>query len=151
MSLRRIQRELADMQKEPPDNCSAGPAAEDDLYNWKATIMGPEGSPYAGGRFALDIKFPSEYPFRPPRLQFTTKVYHPNIHADGYFSLVPNVLLQTTWSPAMTVRMVLLSLCSLLTDPNPDDPLVPDIARQYKQDRAQYNLTAADWTRLFAS
>jgi len=148
MALRRIQKELLDMQKEPPSNTSAGPASENDLFNWKATIMGPEGSPYAGGLFFLNIQFPAEYPFKPPRLQFTTKVYHPNINANGGICL--DILKETAWSPALTISKVLLSVCSLLTDPNPEDPLVPDIARQYKEDRAKYNATAQDWTRRFA-
>merc|ERR1711988_934487 len=47
-------------------------------------------------------------------------------------------ILKSQWSPALTISKVLLSICSLLTDPNPDDPLVPDIARQYKTDHAKY-------------
>ncbi|CAF5194051.1 unnamed protein product, partial [Rotaria magnacalcarata] len=54
------------------------------------------------------------------------------------------------WSPALTISKVLLSICSLLCDPNPDDPLVPEIARQYKQDREAYNATARQWTQKYA-
>jgi len=45
---------------------------------------------------------------------------------------------------------VLLSICSLLTDPNPDDPLVPEIAHMYKIDRAKYEATARSWTQKYA-
>ncbi|KAG5492544.1 hypothetical protein JKF63_01122 [Porcisia hertigi] len=147
MALRRIQKELKDLEKDPPANTSGGPVNDSDLFNWKATIIGPEDSPYAGGLFFLNIHFPSDYPFKPPKLQFTTKIYHPNINNNGGICLD---ILKDQWSPALTISKVLLSVCSLLTDPNPDDPLVPDIARQYKSDRAAFNKTAAEWTRQYA-
>lgn len=59
-------------------------------------------------------------------------------------------ILKNEWSPALTISKVLLSICSLLTDPNPDDPLVADIARQYKEDINAYNRTAQEWTRKYA-
>ena len=146
MALRRIQKELADLQKDPPANCSAGPSA-DDKFSWNASIMGPEDSPYHGGVFFLSVNFPSDYPFKPPKFQFTTRIFHPNINANGSICLD---ILKETWSPALTVSKVLLSISSLLTDPNPDDPLVPDIARLYKTDRAKFNEQAKGWTTKYA-
>jgi ubiquitin-conjugating enzyme E2 D/E len=146
MALKRIQKELQDMARDPPASCSAGPVG-DDLYHWTATIMGPEGSPYAGGVFFLDIHFPADYPFKPPKVQFTTKVYHPNINKNGSICLD---ILKEQWSPALTISRVLLSISSLLTDPNPDDPLVPEIAHQYKTNRSSFEATARDWTAKFA-
>lgn len=146
MALRRIQKELKDLQKDEIPNVSTGPAA-DDLYWWQATIIGPADSPYAGGVFKLRINFPQDYPFKPPRLQFTTKIYHPNINANGGICLD---ILKDQWSPALTIAKVLLSICSLLTDPNPDDPLVPEIAKQFKNDRGAFNRTATQWTQTHA-
>ena len=148
MALKRIQKELKDIQKDPPAGTSAGPSTESDMFNWKASIFGPEDSPYAGGLFFLKIQFPAEYPFKPPRLQFETKIYHPNINSNGGICLD---ILKDQWSPALTIAKVLLSISSLLTDPNPDDPLVPEIATLYKKDRAKFNSTAREWTQKYAS
>ena len=110
--------------------------------------MGPAGTPYAGGVFYLHITFPKNYPFRPPKVHFVTKIYHPNINSGGGICLD---ILKENWSPALTVSKVLISICSLLDDPNPDDPLVPDIARQFKDARAAYDITAREWTQHYAS
>jgi len=147
MALKRIQKELSDITKDPPTSCSAGPVGED-LFHWTATIMGPEASPFQGGVFFLDIHFPADYPFKPPKVQFTTKVYHPNINKNGSICLD---ILKDQWSPALTVSRVLLSISSLLTDPNPDDPLVPEIAHQFKTNKSAYESTAREWTTRYAS
>ena len=142
MALKRIQRELQELGRDPPANCSAGPMG-DDLFHWQATIMGPEDSPYNGGVFFLDIHFPADYPFKPPKVTFTTRIYHCNINSNGGICLD---ILKENWSPALTISKVLLSVCSLLTDPNPGDPLVPEIAQQLKTNLAGHDATARDWT-----
>ena len=147
MASKRISRELKDIQSEPPANCSAGPEG-DDLFKWTATIMGPEGTPYNSGVFFLEVDFPSNYPFKPPKVYFKTRIYHPNINSSGGICLD---ILKDNWSPALTVSKVLLSICSLLDEPNPDDPLVPEIADQYKDNRVLYDKTARAWTNLYAS
>lgn len=145
-TLKRIAMELKEIKRDPPSNCSAGPT-DDDIFHWVATIMGPNDSPYSGGVFYLDIYFPEHYPFKAPKINFQTKIYHPNINSTGAICLD---ILKENWSPALTISKVLISICSLLTDPNPDDPLVPAIADIYKRDKSIYEAEARAWTLDYA-
>ena len=135
------------MTRNPPTSGSAGPQNDSDIFKWQATIMGPDDSPYSGGVFFLSIEFSADYPFKPPRVMFITKIYHPNINSNG--SICVDIL-KDNWSPAITVEKLLLSIVLLLCDPNPADPLVPDIANQYKNDRSKFDSTAREWTRKYA-
>lgn len=147
MSIKRIKKEFNNLEKEGVDNCTAGPIDGSDYYKWKGTIMGPSDSPYQGGVFFLNITFPHDYPFKPPKVSFVTKIYHPNVNSNGDICLD---ILKNAWSPALTITKVLLSISSLLCDPNPDDPLVPEIANIYKSNREKYDYNAKEWTKKYA-
>ncbi|KAG7464076.1 hypothetical protein MATL_G00183410 [Megalops atlanticus] len=146
-SAKRIQKELAEITLDPPPNCSAGPKG-DNVYEWRSTILGPPGSVYEGGVFFLDITFSSDYPFKPPKVTFRTRIYHCNINSQGVICLD---ILKDNWSPALTISKVLLSICSLLTDCNPADPLVGSIATQYLTNRAEHDRIARQWTKRYAT
>lgn len=147
MATRRLQRELQDISKDTPSNCSAG-LLSNDLFIWQATIIGPTETPYEGGIFRLKMVFPTDYPFKSPSVTFTTRIYHPNINDNGSICLD---ILKNEWSPVLTVSKLLLSICSLLNEPNPNDPLVPSIANLYKTNREQFNANAREYTLKYAS
>jgi ubiquitin-conjugating enzyme E2 D/E len=147
MAMKRLQKELLEMEKDAPANCSAG-LLKDDLFTWQATIIGPTETPYEGGIFNLKILFPADYPFKSPKITFETKIYHPNINSNGSICLD---ILKDQWSPALSITKVLLSICSLLSDPNPDDPLSPEIANIYKTNKEQFNINAREFTLKYAS
>uniref|UniRef100_A0A452RKL1 E2 ubiquitin-conjugating enzyme n=1 Tax=Ursus americanus TaxID=9643 RepID=A0A452RKL1_URSAM len=129
------------------DPTTAGPKG-DNIYEWRSTILGPPGSVYEGGVFFLDITFSPDYPFKPPKVTFRTRIYHCNINSQGVICLD---ILKDNWSPALTISKVLLSICSLLTDCNPADPLVGSIATQYMTNRAEHDRMARQWTKRYAT
>ncbi|EIN13040.1 hypothetical protein PUNSTDRAFT_82588 [Punctularia strigosozonata HHB-11173 SS5] len=153
MTMKRIHKEISDLDKErkagnlggitlEPCNLASG-----DLLHWKASIPGPEGSPYEGGTFDVDVHLPPDYPFNAPKVTFTTRIYHMNISERGAVCID---ILKSAWSPALSLFKVVLSLSSLMTDPNPRDPLVPSIANEYTRHRPQHDATARQWTQLYA-
>ncbi|KAF5391243.1 hypothetical protein D9757_003015 [Collybiopsis confluens] len=146
MTLKRIHREVADLKREDLSSMKLTPS-DDNLFLWKGQIPGPEGSVYEGGVFKLDVILASDYPFTAPRVTFKTRIYHMNISDRGDLCID---ILKHTWSPALSLFKVLLSISSLLTDPNPRDPLVGTIANQFTTNRSLHDATARRWTDLYA-
>lgn len=144
----RLAKEWEQIKKEPVTYITAGPEKESDLTKWIGTLVGPSDTPYEGGIFYLEIYFPQDYPYKPPKIIFKTPIYHPNITPKGSICLD---ILKNNWSPALNISKVLLSLCSLLSEPNPDDPLMPNIAFQYKNYKARFEADAREWTLKYAS
>ena len=145
--LKRLERELTSFKSNPPENITLDLIDKSNYLHWKASFFGPPDSPYEGGTFFLDIIIPEDYPFVPPKIKFITRVYHPNIDLNGTISLD---ILDYNWTMALTIEKVVLSISSLLTDPNPDDPLVPEIAELYKENIIQYEANAKEWTKKYA-
>lgn len=146
MNLRRIRSELAELAANDVPNINAKPISDDNI-KWSGSIIGPEGTPYAGGIFNLDITLPSDYPYKPPIIKMKTKIYHPNINDEGTICLD---ILKDQWSPALTLTKVLLSISSLLAEPNPNDPLAPNVARIYLDDFKAFTKKARDFTEKYA-
>ncbi|KAF8623767.1 hypothetical protein AX15_006209 [Amanita polypyramis BW_CC] len=145
-TLKRIHREIADLKKEDLGPMTLSPS-DDSLFSWKGTIPGPQGSVYEGGVFNIEIVLATDYPFSAPKVLFRTRIYHMNISEQGNICID---ILKNNWSPALSLFKVMLSLSSLLTDPNPKDPLVPSIATQYLRNRKLHDSTAREWTEKYA-
>ena len=146
-TVNRLNKELEEIIKNPPTNCNAG-MVEDDIFHWNATIIGPESTPYHGGIFKLRINFPQDYPFKPPIVIFITKIYHCNINMSGSICLD---ILKENWSPALTISKILLSICSLMDDQNPDDPLNNEAAQIYLNNKEEFNKIAKDYTLKYSN
>ncbi|ODV89087.1 hypothetical protein CANCADRAFT_27036 [Tortispora caseinolytica NRRL Y-17796] len=143
---KRIIKEAERIVSDPVPGIIAKPH-EDNLRFFDVIIDGPEGSPFEGGHFKLELFLPEEYPMMAPKVRFLTKVYHPNIDKVGRICLD---VLKNNWSPALQIRTVLLSIQSLLESPNPDDPLANDVAEAWKEDSSKAIATAKEWTNKYA-
>lgn len=143
---RRINAELKEITNSQTDLYTGKPIGTN-IYKWRASIKGPKDSPYQNGRFHLFVEFPLNYPFKPPKISFITKIYHCNIDNEGGICLD---ILKESWSPALTISKVLLSIISLLDDPNPNDPLMLDIAKLYNNNREEHNRIAKEITNKYA-
>lgn len=126
---------------------SAAPRSLETLLEWDAKLDGPKDTPYAGGVFKLALWFPETYPFKPPRAEFVTPCYHPNVSDRGKICL--NIL-KEEWSPMLTVASLLLCISALLSQPNADDPLNIEAADAFRNNPAEFHKTAVEWTRRFA-
>ncbi|KAK1443327.1 ubiquitin conjugating enzyme like protein [Babesia gibsoni] len=143
----RLQRELLDIQKEVGGTVDAH-TVDGNIYKWRGYIKGPIQTPYEGGHFILNITIPQDYPYNPPKIQFETKIWHPNISSEtGAICLD---ILKNEWSPALTIRTALLSIQALLSAPEPDDPQDAEVASMYRRNYQEFERTAKLWTSTFA-
>ncbi|UJR12473.1 hypothetical protein I4U23_016648 [Adineta vaga] len=152
-SLQRMRKELKAF--EPSEEIlSLVPITESsELQHWEAKIQGPANTPYENGVFILDIHFPkvddnrSGYPFVPPKIEFKTKIFHPNISSKGEICLD---ILYRAYTPALTIEKILLSIVVLLSVPNTDDFLEPEAAYLYQVNCNEYNRIASELTQKYA-
>lgn len=142
----RINRELGNFAKEPCSGITITPIDGNVRY-LKITMRGPQGTPYQDGIFGLEMFLPEGYPMDPPNVRFTTKIYHPNIDFIGRICLD---ILKNSWSPALQIIKVLLSIQSLMAEPNLADPLNNTVAKHWTDNQSSALLTAKEWTHLYA-
>ena len=157
-SLKRLEKDETEVQ-EHKEHFVIAPAVQVEVtpdgeieerknyYKWEGYIVGPDESPYFGGRFHLNIMIPDQYPLKPPMISFKTKIYHPNIKEDGQICLD---ILRNNWSPALGIAKTVQSIILLLREPNGSDPLNPSAGRLFCENREMFNATAMSWTAEYA-
>ena len=144
----RIKKEYQDLQKEKNSNVQVK-LVNNDYRHWKGRIKGPIDTCYQGGIFDVDIIIPNDYPFKPPKMKFDTKIWHPNISSvTGAICLD---ILKNEWTPALTIRTALISLQALMCEPVPNDPQDAVVAKQYMSDIKLFNETAKHWVEEYAN
>uniref|UniRef100_A0A8C8CNP3 E2 ubiquitin-conjugating enzyme n=1 Tax=Oncorhynchus tshawytscha TaxID=74940 RepID=A0A8C8CNP3_ONCTS len=122
------------LQEDPPTGVSGAPS-ENNIMLWNAVIFGPVATPFEDGTFKLVIEFSEEYPNKPPTVRFISKMFHPNVYADGSICLD---ILQNRWSPTYDVSSILTSIQSLLDEPNPNSPANSQAAQLYQENKREY-------------
>jgi len=131
---RRLIRDFKKLQNDPPAGISGKPD-DGNLMQWNAVIFGPHDTPFEDGTFRLTLSFTEEYPNKAPVVKFVSKMFHPNIYADGSICLD---ILQNKWSPTYDVSAILTSIQSLLDEPNPNSPANSQAAQLYQDNRKEY-------------
>jgi ubiquitin-conjugating enzyme E2 A len=133
-SRHRLLRDFRNLKEENATGFSASPEAEN-ILKWNAVIFGPDETDWEDGVFKLTMNFPENYPHDPPEVRFVTPIFHPNVYRNGNICLD---MLQRNWSSANDVSSLLISIQSLLTDPNPQSPANAEAARLYTDNRPEY-------------
>ena len=145
----RVMKEYNDLNKDKKNNAVLVKMVGEDIHHWKGTIKGPIDTCYQGGIFEIDIIIPPDYPFKPPKMKFDTKIWHPNISSvTGAICLD---ILKNEWTPALTIRTALLSLQALMCAPVPEDPQDAVVAKQYMSDINLFYQTAKQWVQEYAN
>ncbi|XP_020511518.1 ubiquitin-conjugating enzyme E2 L3a [Labrus bergylta] len=143
-SSKRLGKELEDIRKSGLKCFRNIQVDETNILHWQGLLL-PDCSPYDKGAFRIDINFPSEYPFKPPKVNFKTKIYHPNIDEKGQVCL-PMITVEN-WKPATRAYQVIQNLVGLINTPEPEHPLRADLAEEYTKDRAKFMKNAEEFTR----
>ncbi|CAF1087909.1 unnamed protein product [Rotaria sp. Silwood1] len=139
----RIEKDLNALNTNPlPFIQNLNLAFNDGVNELTGTLIGPDETPYAGGHFRFIIKFPPEYPFKPPEFYFITAMCHPNVHSKTGNACHDH--LTVTWAPSITLAKLLTEMHSLLEKPNYEIPLEEDPLNEKNADKARL------WTDQFA-
>lgn len=147
----RLLKEHRDLQKEAK---KANPEiilspVDGNLFRWAGSIRGPEGTPYEGGRFSLEVMVPSSYPLTAPNFRLVTKIFHPNVHPKTGEICID--ILKNAWSPAWTLQSTCRAIIILLSNPEPDSPLNCDAGNLLRQgDNRGFRSVAKMYTALHA-
>ncbi|MCJ1446616.1 MAG: Ubiquitin-conjugating enzyme E2 7 [Stictis urceolatum] len=146
---RRLFSEFRALSTDPPEGIVAGPVTEDDIFQWEALIQGPEGTPFEGGVLVAELAFPKDYPLAPPTMKFVSpEIFHPNVYPNGLVCISilhppgddPHHYEQASerWSPIQSVEKILLSVMSMLAEPNDESPANVEAAKMWRERRGTY-------------
>uniref|UniRef100_A0A5S6QHI0 E2 ubiquitin-conjugating enzyme n=1 Tax=Trichuris muris TaxID=70415 RepID=A0A5S6QHI0_TRIMR len=144
---RRLQKELADLKSSKLAVFRDIEVTEENILQWRALLI-PDREPYNKGAFKVQFDFPAEYPFKPPKISFLTKIYHPNVDEKGQLCLP--IILPENWKPATKTEHIIQSLVNLVNEPEPDHSLRSEIAEEFLRNRNKFLKTAEEYTRKYS-
>ena len=144
----RLNKELQDLNNNNPIEGVSIALVGDNLTNWNATIIGPQDTPYEGGKFIVNIDFSDNYPFKAPKVHFKTKIFHPNIKQDT--GEICAQAIENNWVPTLNAKFVIESLVTLMKNPNADHPLEAEIAEIFQKDYKGFVNKAREFTASYA-
>lgn len=147
-AVKRLMTEYKQLLNDPPEGVSAGPVSEDNFLEWECLLAGPPDTCYEGGIYAATLTFPEDYPLNPPKMVFTSPIYHPNVYKNGEVCISilhapgddPNMYETAAerWSPIQSVEKILVSVISMLAEPNDESPANIDASKMWREDRAGF-------------
>jgi len=152
-----LRKQLAELNKCPVEGFSAGLIDDIDIYKWEVLIIGPPDTLYEGGFFKAHITFPKEYPQRPPKMKFISDIWHPNVEKNGEVCI--SILHEPgddkwgyesaseRWLPIHTVETIVISIISMLADPNDESPANVDAAKELRDDYPTFKKKVAKCVR----
>ena len=149
MAVKRLMQEFKELVGNPTEGVVAGPSGEDSFFEWDAMVLGPQDTPFADGCFAARLTFPPDYPLNPPKMRFTTPLFHPNVykngevcisilHPPGEDAFNAQESAEERWRPILGVEAILMSVISMLSAPNNDSPANVDAGVQFREDPAAF-------------
>ncbi|VVC31764.1 Ubiquitin-conjugating enzyme E2,Ubiquitin-conjugating enzyme/RWD-like,Ubiquitin-conjugating enzyme [Cinara cedri] len=147
----RLKKELSELIVDPPIGIKVN-IKENSLNILEAEINGPKDSPYEDGVFKLIIEVLKDYPFEAPRINFITPIYHPNINRIGRICLhMLNKSTEFSWKPMYTIKHALVAIRNLMDCPNPDDPMLSAVAKEYTTNKDVFEYKAKKFTKMYAT
>lgn len=144
-----LRRQLAELSKNPIELVSVGLFDESNIYEWELILIGPDGTLYEGGFFQAKLVFPPEFPNMPPTMTFISEMWHPNVYEDGRVcisilhppgedAMNSQESAEERWRPILGVEQILVSVVSMLSDPNDESPANLDAAVMWRNDKEAF-------------
>eukprot|EP01031_Cornospumella_fuschlensis_P030826 gene30826-37243_t len=153
-----LRRQFAELARNPPDGVSVGLGEDESIFNWEILLVGPPDTLYEGGFFNATLTFPQDFPNMPPKMVFKTPIWHPNVYEDGTVCI--SILhppgedrynqqesAVERWRPILGVEQIIVSVISMLSDPNDDSPANIDAAVMWRNDRAAFKKKVREYVR----
>ncbi|CAH0392403.1 unnamed protein product [Bemisia tabaci] len=144
---RRLQKELGDIRASGIKSFRDIQVDETNMLSWQGLIV-PDNPPFNKGAFRIEINFPAEYPFKPPKITFKTKIYHPNVDEKGQVCL--SIISPEHWKPTTKTDQVIQALIALVNDPEPEHPLRVEVADEFVKDRKKFIKNAEEFTKKYS-